>query len=576
MTASPERAPPEKAEIGDLVGESVDFGEARYILDKLLGLGGMGEVYRARRVVVAGMVEWSTSELAAIKVVRRDLAPHFGGNAKAFADEIRLHRYLSHPNVVAVRAVTEVNDTLYMMMDYLDGNDLRSLLRMAKGQGKQLSEGAVCSILAQVADALDYVHRATDETGRALHIVHRDVSPSNIRITVPGEVKLMDFGVATWEADWREKTRSSFSGFKGKLPYLSPEQVNREPLDGRSDLFALGSILAECLIGRHLFDQRYHLLALQAIRTVSPEHVEAALRGAQEGLKAICHRLLARDRAGRYAAGREVALALREYAFGKRRHLLDSRTLEEEVGALERRELERFTELEDPTGTGSPTPVPPESPRRRRRQVAILLTSLGVALFPVLVCLAHVHRSQVLVTTNTATGSCTGVTPVRAARGHQMPDEVPVYFASLEAQTCKGNPEHRCEPGEPLCWGEPCPAGDGEIVMVAQYDEIPGRPSPDAFLQGARFRGRARVIDGPEIVNAVGRDPLMAVGRLLAVFTEVEMKDGSKLPICGVLFQNLLEGRETPDKEGIPVLGPSYYGERATPSVIAHIRLFWP
>src|SRR5262249_10179614 len=124
-------------------------------------------------------------------------------------------------------------------------------------------------------------------------------------------------------------------------------------------------------------------------------------------------------------------------------------------------------------------------------------------------------------------GACTALPPVRIIRGHPMPDEVPVYFGSIDGASCKGSPEHPCEPGAHLCWGEPCPARDGEILMVAQNDEIPGRPTPDAFLKGARFRGRAHVVDRPEIVNAVGRDPLRAVGRLLAVFTEVELKDGS-------------------------------------------------
>ena len=307
------------------------------MLNNLLGLGGMGEVYLAQRVIDAGLVEWSTSDLAAIKVVRRDVAAHLGGNAKAFADEIRLHRYLSHPNIVPVRGVTEEDGTLYMMMDYLEGNDLRGLLRLAVEQGTQLSEGAICTILAQVADALDYVHRATDETGRALHIVHRDVSPSNIRITVPGEVRLMDFGVATCDAEWREKTQSSWSGFKGKVPYLSPEQASRAALDGRSDLFALGSVLVECLIGKHLFSGDQEALVLEAIRSVSREYVENALQGVAEDLKATCHRLLARDREARYATGKEVAGALREYAFMKRRFMLDSRTLAREVAALERR-----------------------------------------------------------------------------------------------------------------------------------------------------------------------------------------------------------------------------------------------
>lgn len=367
--------------VGELAGLSVAFGEARYVLDRVLGVGGMGEVYLARRVVAEGVIEWSTSELAAVKVVRRDVA-QVTGHARTFADEIRLHRALSHPNIVAVRGVAEAEGTLFMLMEYLEGNDLRGILRMAHDQGKRLSEGAACTIVAQVADALDYVHRAAGDDGRPLRIVHRDVSPSNIRITVPGEVKLMDFGVATFDAEWRERTRPSWTGFKGKLTYLSPEQVNREPLDGRSDMFALGAVLVECLTGAPLFGKGHDLLVLQAIKEISREYVEAALRGTPEELRAICHRLLARHREARYATGKEVARALRDYAFGQKRYLLDSRTLAGEIAAIERRDLKRHVESERATGElGRDSP---RTGRRWRRQVThpalALVRHLGAAL----------------------------------------------------------------------------------------------------------------------------------------------------------------------------------------------------
>jgi serine/threonine protein kinase len=394
--------------VGDLAGLSVVFGEARYVLDRLLGLGGMGEVYLARRVVAEGPVEWSTSDLAAIKVVRRDVA-HVAGSARIFADEIRLHRALSHPNIVPVRGVAEAEGTLFMLMDYLEGNDLRGVLRMARAQGKRLSKGAACTIVAQVADALDYVHRAVGEDGRPLRIVHRDVSPSNIRITVPGEVKLMDFGIATCDAKWREKTRPSGIGFKGKVAYLSPEQVNLEPLDGRSDLFALGAVLVECLTGTPLFDKGHDLLVLQSIKEISREYVEAALRGISGELRAICHRLLARDRDARYATGREVARALRDYAFGKKRYLLDSRTLASEIAGLERRDLEQYTELEN--GIGEPHPESPPPDSHRRGQAAHLTLSLARLLGAAVMALVDRRRRATPSPRSPSPGASPGLTP---------------------------------------------------------------------------------------------------------------------------------------------------------------------
>ena len=351
----------------------MDFDEAHYVLEKLLGVGGMGEVYLARRVVDAGPLQWSTADLVAIKVVRRDMAAYFGADTKEFADEARLHWHLSHPNVVPVRGIIEADGTLYVLMEYLEGYDLRTLLKAAEDLGTRLSNAAVCNILAQVADALDYVHRATDESGKPLHIVHRDVSPSNIRVTASGVVKLMDFGVAKHDADWREKTRSSWSGFKGKPMYLSPEQANHEPLDGRADLFALGCILVECLSGRRLFDADHEALILRAIQAVTPEYVERALQGVEEGLKAICHKLLTRDRGERYSTGKEVAEALRQWAFTEKRYMLDSGALAREVAELAALEGEEDT---------PPPSVPPSSshgqdasarPHPRRFLVAALI-----------------------------------------------------------------------------------------------------------------------------------------------------------------------------------------------------------
>jgi len=645
------RAPtkaPAKPEVGDLAGREVDFGEAHYVLEKLLGVGGMGEVYLARRTVAAGAIQWSTADLAAIKVVRRDVAAYFGADMKAFADEARLHRHLNHPNVVPVRGVTELDGTLYVLMEYLEGHDLRMLLKVAQ----KLSDAATCNILAQVADALDYVHRATDESGKLLHIVHRDVSPSNIRVTASGVVKLIDFGVAKHEADWREETPSSWDGFKGKLMYLSPEQASHGPLDGRADLFALGCVMVECLTGRRLFDGGPGPFILPAIQAVTSEDVEKALQGVEEGLKAICHQLLARDRDERYGTGREVAEALRQWAFGEKRYMLDSGALAREVAELLAPEAEEDTPqpLESQSsshGRRNPARLPP---RRLAVAALVLVTFVVAALYllrprpppapaveripspmlspspspkvpvleeakplaPAKKALSSVAKCvgvtvagalvaacpPVHVATHARAGDCTIQTPPRDIEGHKIPEFLPVDFVSLNGQKCAGLPPSPgytceedpdcCQPTLPACSSEPCPAGDGDLVMMSNDNDQLEVPIPEPFFQDALFYGKAHVEPEPFVLkeNFQRGPPRSFTGRTVALFTQMRLKNGTTVPICGVLYQGLLEdmprglayGEKPPgwNKEGLPVLDPKYYGGPAIPTTQPLIRLYWP
>jgi len=645
---------PGKPEVGDLRGLEVAFAEAHYMLEKLLGVGGMGEVYLARRVVAAGPVQWSTADLAAVKVVRRDVAAYFGEDLKSFADEARLHQHLSHPNVVAVKGVTQSDGTLHVLMEYLEGQDLRILLKVAASLGTRLSNAAVCNILAQVADALDYVHRATDELGKPLHIVHRDVSPSNIRVTSSGVVKLMDFGVAKHDADWREKTRSSWDGFKGKLLYLSPEQASHGPLDGRADLFALGCILVECLTGKRLFEDNHDAFIPGAIQAVTTQDVENALQRVEDGLKAIGHKLLARDREERYRTGKEVAEALRSWAFIQKRYTLDSGTLAREVAELLESEAEEDTPppletqpsshdsarprvrrralavfvvaalsvvlvlaaayflrprpppvVQNPTPMTSPSPAfstSPEAPAHEEAKPAIpakkaLPTAAKCMGMTVAAALAA-GCPPVHITTHTRAGDCTMQEPPRELGHHKIPELIPVSFLSLNGRKCTGlspRPGFTCEadpaccaPSEPICSEEPCPAGDGDLVMVALDRVPPEAPSLEEMFQGARFYGKARVEPESTVLKEPREGPPRSfTGRTLALFTEMRLKNGTTVPICGVLYQGLFEdtpsgssapGEQLPgqNKEGLPVLDSKYYGGPATPSAIPYVHLFWP
>src|SRR5512133_2976695 len=182
--------PPVPEEGGDTpsVGSVLDFGEAgAYTLEERLGAGGMGEVYRARQVGAKGF-----SQTVAIKRLLRDSQR---SDERAFVDEARVLSRLHHENIASVYAFFEHKGSHYLVMEYFEGQTLRALLEVARHKGYCFPEPVACEVMAEVADALHCAYEATDEAGRPLHIVHRDVSPANILITRTGRAVLVDFGV---------------------------------------------------------------------------------------------------------------------------------------------------------------------------------------------------------------------------------------------------------------------------------------------------------------------------------------------------------------------------------------------
>ncbi len=213
----------------------------KYKLISLLGRGGMGEVFLARG-----------PQLKRPVVIKRILASMLSDAdmLRAFLDETRIAARLRHPNIVRIDELGEVEGEWFVRMEYVEGASLSEVLKRAAKQGEHLPVEAVLSIGAGLASALDYAHHATDPEGRALQIVHRDVTPQNVLLARNGEVKLIDFGVARAEQRF---LRTMPGLVKGKLPYMSPEQAEGRRLDARSDIFALGVCMWEALTGRRLF-----------------------------------------------------------------------------------------------------------------------------------------------------------------------------------------------------------------------------------------------------------------------------------------------------------------------------------
>ena len=258
-----------------------------------LGRGGQADVYLAVRSGPAGF-----SKLIVVKSIRHEMEhdPRF---RDALIAEARLAAKLQHPNVVQTLEVGEESGQLYMAMEFLDGQPLSNVVRIASRSSKPLEAPLVATILTEMLAGLGAAHELKDFDGRPLEVVHRDLSPQNVFLTYQGEVKLIDFGIAK-AATGGEVTEAGV--IKGKAAYMAPEQALGQPIDKRIDLYAAGIVAWELLSGRRLFfgEQR--------------DEVIPPLEGVSPAIAAVVHKALARDREQRFATARQMSEAF-ERAF---------------------------------------------------------------------------------------------------------------------------------------------------------------------------------------------------------------------------------------------------------------------
>lgn len=273
----------------------------RYTLCRLLARGGMGEIYLAQLQGVAGF-----EKKCVIKKIRAELSrdPSF---VERFLNEGRTLVALTHSNIVQIFDMGECGGEYYMAMEYVSGCDLRELLK--RGAAGKVPREIAISVCLEVLKGLGYAHRATDEAGQAIGIVHRDVSTSNILISDEGEVKLIDFGIA------KAKTNESYSGIvQGKFAYMSPEQARGEHLDARTDLFSLGVVLYEMLSGIRPFEGNSDLQSLERVKFDVPRPLSEFREDVDDGLNAIVERALSKDKEERFEDAETFYDALYDYA----------------------------------------------------------------------------------------------------------------------------------------------------------------------------------------------------------------------------------------------------------------------
>jgi serine/threonine-protein kinase len=209
-----------------------------------------------------------------------------------FVDEARVCARLSHPNIVQVFDFGEQEGELYMAMEYVEGTTGAKLVRAAAARSDDVPLEVCLHIVMSVLRALDYAHGARDDDGRSLRLVHRDVSPGNVLIDRSGAVKLTDFGIARAAEIER---RTDAGQLKGKLGYMSPEQVVGRELDARSDLFTVGIVLAELLTLRPLFSGAQDLDVLMRIRDADVSVIDRSGARIPDDVRAVLLRALSRD-----------------------------------------------------------------------------------------------------------------------------------------------------------------------------------------------------------------------------------------------------------------------------------------
>jgi len=280
----------------------------KYELIDKLGAGGMAEVYRARLTGAEGFEK--------IVVVKKILPGYARNNSfiEMLVAEAKLTSFLQHPNIVQIIELRRDDNQFYIAMEYVDGRDLLKILARCADGKIEPHIGVSCFIVAEVCKGLDYAHRARDIYGNPLNIIHRDVSPSNIIVSWGGTVKIMDFGVAKART---QDAKGSKHVLRGKLGYMSPEQVRGEEIDHRSDIFSLGIVLFESLTLKRLFLGRTDLETLINIRDANIEKKFEKYPFIDELMREILRKVLAPDRDQRYATAMEFHDALGEYMFEK-------------------------------------------------------------------------------------------------------------------------------------------------------------------------------------------------------------------------------------------------------------------
>ena len=276
--------------------ETNTFGQ--YQLIEKIAQGGMAEIFKGKALDSQGLER---------PVVIKRILPHIAASqefVQMLIDEAKIAVMLNHGNIAQVYDLGKVGDDYFIVMEYVEGKSVSQIMKRLKLSGFLIPVPFAMAICSEIANGLDYMHRKTDDEGHPLHIVHRDISPQNVILSVYGTVKIIDFGIAKA----KNKVTVTDSGvLKGKFAYMSPEHAEGLKLDNRNDIFSLGVILYELLTGERLFKGKTNQETIKRVkkaRVPSPSEKRPEI---PKALDEIVFKALARDRNQRYQSAGELA-----------------------------------------------------------------------------------------------------------------------------------------------------------------------------------------------------------------------------------------------------------------------------
>ncbi len=283
----------------------VSFGN--YTLIKKIGKGGMAEIFLATPVR-------SPQFLVVIKKINPELVEdkHY---ITMFLDEAKLMTCLMHPNIIQILDVGKVDEEYYICMEYVHGKDLLTIVEYCRGSGISIPEDIGLHIMLELLEGLDYIHNVKGPDNQELKVIHRDLSPSNILISLDGEVKIGDFGIAK-AAMQKNVTRAGY--IKGKIGYMSPEQVEGKNLDHRTDVYVAGLVLYEIFSQKMYFNIENEFEALKEMREAKPKDKTELLKYMSNGLADILLKALKKDPDERYQSAVEFSSAIMQYMIENR------------------------------------------------------------------------------------------------------------------------------------------------------------------------------------------------------------------------------------------------------------------
>jgi serine/threonine-protein kinase len=347
--------------------------QQRYRITDKIDAGGMAEVYR-------GVAESAVGGLKKAVAIKRIL-PNLTKNKKfvsMFLDEARVSMHLQHANIVGVFDIGIADTAYFIVMEYVDGANMKTLIESIRRQGHRMSVAHTLYLMMEVCKGLQYAHDATDpETGRELGIVHRDISPPNILVSKRGEVKLVDFGLAKATS----QLESTDPGVvKGKFSYLSPEAASGKDVDRRADIFAVGILLYELLTSKRLFYGETDYQTVELVRQAKVPPISTQNAEVTPELEQIVRKTLARDLNQRFQTAGDLQDALAQFLFSQRlkvtsrdieqlvqsclrekqRHQPKAAPVGNLIDTLINEEIVRFTSLDDiaePSNNTTPSPV---------------------------------------------------------------------------------------------------------------------------------------------------------------------------------------------------------------------------